>query len=451
MITLPSFFGALGVTPVQVFNNAAVAFELFCASALFAAPGYDRSRGLRIPLACGACLVLLGALLAVTRYVTLGAGFGASVGNFLAMFLLLCGSVRIAFARDLKQTLELSICGYAVQHVAAAIQEVVILALGVLAPETAAAWAPVEVLRIIVYVFVYLAVWHALIQGLDLTQGRGFPLPALVFLVASTLFITLVVSSYAYIVDLTFETSLLIRLASFLTCLVILVVFCEMARNQRLSDEVAFLEAMGDLRAQHYEALRDTIETTNIHYHDLKYEIQALRQGMENFSQGESQAVLAEIARDIDDYADLAKTGNSALDVVLSQKSSECRAAGISFTHMVDVGCLDWLGAHDVYSLFGNVLDNAIEASRRVGDPTRRVIKLCATRTADTVCIEVSNYYDDLRLTDDGQLTTTKADRRSHGFGMRSIRLIAEKNGGSATFSADDGIFDLVIQLRPPE
>ena len=46
---------------------------------------------------------------------------------------------------------------------------------------------------------------------------------------------------------------------------------------------------------------------------------------------------------------------------------------------------------------------------------------------------------------EDGMPVTSKADKDFHGFGVRSIRYIAEKYGGRVRYSASDGKFELDI------
>lgn len=50
-----------------------------------------------------------------------------------------------------------------------------------------------------------------------------------------------------------------------------------------------------------------------------------------------------------------------------------------------------------------------------------------------------------------GQLPQShKEDSANHGFGMKSIRFLAEKYGGTMEFSTADGLFTLQILLPVP-
>ena len=64
--------------------------------------------------------------------------------------------------------------------------------------------------------------------------------------------------------------------------------------------------------------------------------------------------------------------------------------------------------------------------------------------------IHVENPYQGGITFEDGLPQTTKADNRYHGFGMRSMRMIAEQYDGVLTANADDGVFSLDVLLPLP-
>ncbi len=104
----------------------------------------------------------------------------------------------------------------------------------------------------------------------------------------------------------------------------------------------------------------------------------------------------------------------------------------------------------DIYALFGNALDNAIEATSLLDDPARRSISLTVRRHNSMLTIHVENYFDSSRGFDSEHPTTTKDDAENHGFGIRSMQLIAEKYEGSLTTKASGDVFSLDAILPVP-
>ena len=124
-------------------------------------------------------------------------------------------------------------------------------------------------------------------------------------------------------------------------------------------------------------------------------------------------------------------TGNIALDVVLTRESFSCGEKNISMTCLADGKCLDFISEVDIYSLFGNILDNAIEATEKVPDPEKRLLTLDIAQEGYFVHIRVENYFTDKLTFTNGLPDSTKGDSLYHGFGMKSIKMLVQKYGGS--------------------
>jgi len=82
-------------------------------------------------------------------------------------------------------------------------------------------------------------------------------------------------------------------------------------------------------------------------------------------------------------------------------------------------------------------------------EESKRIINLHVKMVNDMLVIRENNYYVGELVFENGLPKTTKPDDRSHGFGMKSIRFICEKYGGSYTLSTDDGVFELNIVMFP--
>ena len=136
---------------------------------------------------------------------------------------------------------------------------------------------------------------------------------------------------------------------------------------------------------------------------------------------------------------------NGVLDVLLTEKSLFCEQNGILFTCMADGEKLSFIEDGDLYCLFGNIVDNALEAVKALPDREQRVINLLVRSQGDLLLVQAENYFAGSLEFKDGLPVTTKADRTSHGFGLHSIRLIARKYGGVLTTGARGNVFHLNI------
>ncbi|MGM9593006.1 MAG: ATP-binding protein [Candidatus Onthomonas sp.] len=233
----------------------------------------------------------------------------------------------------------------------------------------------------------------------------------------------------------------------FFSCLFVLWLQAEQRREVSL---LAAVETERRLRLQtqeQYELSRENIDLINRKCHDLKHQIAALR-----FVDGreEREASLREIENSVMIYDSVAKTGNEVLDTVLTEKSLLCERNGISWTCMADGHLLDFISPVDLYTLFGNALDNAIEGSLEVPDREQRNVAVTVQSRHGAAFIQVENYFAHPIQLEHGMPRTTKPDAENHGFGVSSIRSVAQRYGGTMDISAEDGIFLLSVLIPIP-
>lgn len=210
----------------------------------------------------------------------------------------------------------------------------------------------------------------------------------------------------------------------------------------RSAQDKAILETMLREEQQQYEASRAAIELINIKCHDLKHQLSVL----------EGKVDGQEIARINDTIAEFDanfRSENKALDIVLSQKSYLALNLGVKLTCFGNGKAISFMEDTDVYSLFGNALDNALEASEKVEDKQKRSISLTIDERQGMVVISVLNYFNTAFTPNVAHPRTTKGDEAYHGFGLRSIKYIASKYGGDASISIDGEIFSLTVYLCP--
>jgi hypothetical protein len=216
------------------------------------------------------------------------------------------------------------------------------------------------------------------------------------------------------------------------------------------------LDAMnGILRSQHAQTLlsKRNIDMVNRKYHDMKHQIGIIRA---ETNPEKKAAYLDDLEGSIKGYEAQNKTGNGVLDTILTAKVMYCAEHDITLTAVADGTVLDHLDAMDISTIFGNALDNAIESTKTLTDPDRRLIRLALYAQNDLVLMRFENYFEGDLLFEHGSLVTKKSDRDDHGYGIRNIRHTAEKYGGSVTIHADENWFVLRVlipkcpaQLKP--
>lgn len=210
---------------------------------------------------------------------------------------------------------------------------------------------------------------------------------------------------------------------------------------QKLEKSKQQFRHMMEQNRKQYEISRDSMELINVKHHDLKHQIHMLRKRTD-------QEAVRELEEVVKQYDLIVKTGNKYMDSLLSDVCTVCREKHITFTYMIDGNCLEFMEAGDIYSLFGNATENAMEYVGEIDDKDKRFIHLTVKRTDRLTIVHMENYYDgeEWRVTD-GLPRTTKQKKQNHGFGLRSMQMTAQKYGGALSVHACDHLFSLDIIL----
>lgn len=215
-------------------------------------------------------------------------------------------------------------------------------------------------------------------------------------------------------------------------------------RTNTIRAELQAVQSTLDAQYQQYKQSRESIDLINMKYHDLKHQIQYLRDEQDAEKRN---AFLDRLENDIKSFELQNKTGNAVLDTILTGKSLYCYKHGITMTCVADGALLDFMEAMDICSIFGNALDNAIESVLHIKDKEKRLIHVTVSQLNDFVMIRIENYYEDELKTDGENYVTTKDDGSNHGWGIKSIKYTANRYDGAVYINTDNNWFDIKIAI----
>jgi hypothetical protein len=457
---------ALGLKYAE--GGSALFAEVLIAACLFAHGQPTRQHPIARAIAAGALLFaaeLITSFLAGTRstddgslvVLSIDASYPLSLG--IIGGLVTCTAFLLVTVPLLLACFEMSpwaatfcaTAGYALQNLASSIGETVGLILdatGVPGIVTGGnAW-----LTAISCAAVYAIAYLLFIRRIDPKglEGRGNPaMLAMVVVVVFGIIEFDLILKYVVTGNLALPVTLCMRAFHALICIFVIIAEVELIVVRQLSSEKAATERLLAERERQYQLSRENIEAINIKCHDLRHQIRSLAAGEKVVD----KAVLESVARDINVYDSKVRTDNDALDTILTEKSLLCEGRGVTLTCVADGESLGFMVPADLYALFGNALDNAIEAVEHVDDKTRRSVSLIVRKRAGVVTIHVENYYAPSASATsfkDGLPASTKGDPLNHGFGTRSMKAIVERYGGTLAFSANGTTFcvDVVIPER---
>ena len=213
-------------------------------------------------------------------------------------------------------------------------------------------------------------------------------------------------------------------------------------REQEQKDKMQIAQLQQQF-AYYQEKLKDEEKVRSV-YHDMKNHLLVLQR---QINSPETAEMVEKLQSQVAMYEDYEHTGNDILDIILKEKSETAREKHIALSVTADLNGVDFIEPLDVSTIFGNGLDNAIEASEKLPEEQRAIlVKAGKMQNFFSVLIE-NNCLQDSGNT---KSRTTKTDDFFHGFGISNMRNAAEKYGGQLTTKCESGKFLLKILLPIP-
>ena len=138
-------------------------------------------------------------------------------------------------------------------------------------------------------------------------------------------------------------------------------------------------------------------------------------------------------------------TGITILDHLLEYKRNEALNKEITFQIISDKIHLK-LTEQELVALFGNAIDNALEACEKI-EPSKRWIRLSIRNVHNMTFIKIMNSSKEFPNSSQTVILSTKEKNKKFGWGMTSMQLIVEKYNGTLKSDYKDGMFSLHISF----
>ena len=223
-----------------------------------------------------------------------------------------------------------------------------------------------------------------------------------------------------------------------LMCLIMYFVVQQMSKDNQTKLEYELMKEKEKYSKESMEIIKRSNEELREFKHDLKNYLLPLQEAMETMPQSEMAKVWEKINQKIEDVQTLIQTGNSYVDSMINTKITLARS------EKVDVKCtilskMEGIDDLEFCTVFGNLMDNAIEAERKVTE--KKEIIIFVEEKMGYLRLEIQNKIEKSVLNENSSLNTTKKDTSSHGIGHKSIKRTMQKVGGALKYYETGDLF----------
>ncbi|MFG6365345.1 GHKL domain-containing protein [Schaedlerella sp.] len=189
------------------------------------------------------------------------------------------------------------------------------------------------------------------------------------------------------------------------------------------------------------EKMRDEERIKEI-YHDMKNHLLLLE---EEWGEKHSTGI-ENLRKEMAQYENYYRTGNKFVDIILKDKLTKAAEYGIHIEDSVELIDIDFIEPLDLSTVFGNLLDNAIEACRLIEEPEKRQISISSKRENNILVISIKNN----RVCGNIKNAPKKV---IHGYGLANVTAAVHKYEGEIDIMEGEQEFavNIVIPIKKGE
>lgn len=196
-----------------------------------------------------------------------------------------------------------------------------------------------------------------------------------------------------------------------------------------------------EMREVYYQSLKREQTQVRTLRHDLRNHLNTVLGLLERGEAGKARQYLLELTDSQALHGSCHICENEIANVIISAKWEEMERCGIRRDIQAALPETLPVADTDLCALLGNALDNAIEGAKRSQE--KWIVVRCRAERG-LLMLRVENSAEG-RI--HGDLSTTKTDKKLHGFGLAGMREIAARYGGVLETGGTDSSFELVVSI----
>lgn len=178
--------------------------------------------------------------------------------------------------------------------------------------------------------------------------------------------------------------------------------------------------------------------------HDVKNHFLVIREMVEKNKLLELLEYVDELCEEYSSTKYRGWTGNQILDLILNQKNAIAKQKNIRFDiKAMLLPCIK-LSDVELCSIFGNLLDNALEACEFCEEDYRFIDVKIKSQT-ELLHINITNSIAVQPVCKNGRFLTSKKDKRLHGYGLKSVERIVTEHDGIISYQTESNLFEVNV------
>ena len=180
------------------------------------------------------------------------------------------------------------------------------------------------------------------------------------------------------------------------------------------------------------QTVKDQYEQTRRLRHDMKQYVASLSTLIKEEKYSAALELIEKQGDDLAKVETIIDVGNDLVNAILNTKLTLAKSKSIDVICSIEKN-ISGVDDMDLCNLLGNTLDNAIAAAE-LCDTEARSVEVKISSEGSRLVILVKNSIPRSVLGHNPHLRSTKPDPQEHGFGVKTIKAIAEKYSGKTDY-----------------
>ena len=240
---------------------------------------------------------------------------------------------------------------------------------------------------------------------------------------------------------LTWSMEIWMSISALVLLLANLAIFAAYQRMQQIIGkytELLLLRQKEEADEEYYTTLKEQYESQRILIHDVRHHLCVIKELAENQPRKAIIDYVTEMERLPELQRRIRYAGDPVLNAVVVRYGDLCMQKGIAFSADIRNESLAFMSSLDITALFGNLLENAVEAAEN-GQDAFVELTLNKREPQGVLALTVVNSCALAPEQDsEGKLLSRKRNKKRHGIGTQSIDRTVKKYGGHLTWFYDD-------------
>lgn len=248
--------------------------------------------------------------------------------------------------------------------------------------------------------------------------------------------------------DLTKTKAVVLEALLFVVNIIAFYLYDSLAENYIKKSKLALLQKENELYSRQCEIMQSSTEDLQAFRHDMSNQLIILNHLLEEGKDEEAKRQLNQLSHFIKGRVIYSTSGNTIIDGLVNYKLQSVASENIKVKTEIVVPEQLNIDIADLITVLGNLLDNALEALKKV-EWEQRILTIKIVFSQERLIGRITNTYCGEIYKKDDKILTSKQEKQKHGYGLGNVEKIIKKYNGymEIDHASEEFRVDFIIYL----